>query len=51
MAALEGITYLDTGLNTKPKANMNDFFYTESDRISYDLLDHNLSKFKQINNI
>ena len=51
MAALEGITYLDTGLNTKPKANMNDFFYMESNRISYDLLDYNLTKFKQINNI
>ena len=51
MASLEGITYLNAGLTHKPKANMNDFFYMESDRISYDLLDHNLSKFKQINNI
>ena len=51
MAALEGITYLDTGLNTKPKANMNDFFYMEGDRIDYNLLDYNLTKFKQINNI
>ena len=51
MAALEGITYLDTGLETKPKANMNDFFYMESDRIDYNQLDYNLTKFKQINNI
>ena len=51
MAALEGITYLDTGLETKPKANINDFFYMESDRIDYNQLDYNLTKFKQINNI
>ena len=51
MASLEGITYLNAGLTHKPTANMNDYFYMESDRISYDLLDHNLSKFKQINNI
>ena len=51
MASLEGITYSDAGLTSKPKANMNDFFYMESDRISYGLLDYNLTKFKQINNI
>ena len=51
MATLEGHTYTHSGLSFKPKANMNDFFYMESDRISYDLLDYNLSKFKQINNI
>ena len=51
MASLEGITYLNAGLTHKPKANMNDFFYMESNRISYDLLDYNLTKFKQINNI
>ena len=51
MATLEGHTYTHSGLSFKPKANMNDFFYMESDRVSYDLLDYNLSKFKQINNI
>ena len=51
MAALEGITYLDAGLETKPKANMNDFFYMESGKIDYNQLDYNLTKFKQINNI
>jgi hypothetical protein len=51
MATLEGITYKSSGLDKKPKANMNDFFYMESDRISYDLLDYNLNKFRTINNL
>jgi hypothetical protein len=51
MAALENIRYSDAGLDKKPKANMNNFFYMERDKIDYDLLTHNLTKFKQINNI
>ena len=51
MAALEGIRYLDAGLDKKPKANINNFLYMERDKIDYDLLTHNLTKFKQINNL
>ena len=51
MATLEGHTYTHSGLSFKPKANMNDFFYVKSDMIDYHLLDYNLTKFKQINNI
>jgi len=51
MATLENTTYSNTGLTQKPKANMNDFFYMESNKIDYNLLDYNLTKFKQINNI
>ena len=51
MASLENIRYSNAGLDKKPKANMNDFFYMESDRIDYNQLDYNLTKFKQINNI
>ena len=51
MASLEGIIYTDNGLESKPKANMNDFSNVESNKIDYNLLDHNLTKFKQINNI
>ncbi len=51
MATLEGHTYTHNGLTFKPKANMNDFFYMKGEDISYDLLDFNLTKFKQINNI
>jgi hypothetical protein len=51
MASLENIRYSNAGLDKKPKANMNDFFYMEGDRIDYNLLDYNLLKFKNINNI
>ena len=51
MASLENIRYSNAGLDKKPKANMNDFFYMEDDRIDYNLLDYNLLKFKNINNI
>ena len=39
-------TYYD-----EEKANINNFFYIESNKIDYNLLDYNLTKFKQINNI
>ncbi len=51
MATLENTKYTDAGLTKKPKANMNDFFYMEGDRIDYNLLDYNLTKFKTINNL
>lgn len=51
MATLENVKYTDAGLTKKPKADMNNFFYIESDKIDYNLLDYNLTKFKTINNL
>ena len=51
MAALEGIKYEESGLNYKPKANMNGYFYMLNDKIDYSILTHNLEKFKTINNL
>ena len=51
MATLEDIQYNHSGLFTKPKANMNDYFYMLEDQVDYDLLDYNLNKFKLINNL
>ena len=51
MAALEGLRYSNGGLDAKPKANMNDYFYMLGDQIDYDLLTHNLSKFGEINDL
>jgi len=46
MATLDGIQYGRNGLTEKPKANMNDYFYTTD--IDYDLLDWNLKTFKKL---
>jgi len=46
MATLDGIKYGRNGLTEKPKANMNDHFYTTD--IDYDLLDWNLKTFKKL---
>ena len=51
MAALEGIRYNNAGLDFKPKANMNDYFYMLLDQVDYSLLVHNLSKFREINDL
>ena len=51
MATLEGTRYTLAGLNKKPKANMNDFFYMLDDQINYDLLEDNLTSFRMINNL
>ena len=51
MAALEDIQYKSSGLYSKPKANMNDFFYMLNDQVDFDLLDYNLKMFKNINNL
>ena len=48
MAALEGIWYDDNGLNTKPKANMNDFFDIDFRKVDYLNVIHNVRKFKEI---
>jgi hypothetical protein len=46
MATLDSIKYGENGLTEKPKANMNDHFYTTD--IDYDLLDWNLKMFKKL---
>lgn len=49
MATIEGTRYRDSGLQTKPKANIQDNFY-EFD-IDPILLDYNLKKFRKINDL
>ena len=51
MAALENTPYTDSGLEFKPKANMNDFFYIDGNEINEGTLHWNLQKFRLINNI
>ena len=51
MAALEGIRYDTAGLDKKPKANMNDYFYMLGQEVSWDLLTDNLNKFRTINDL
>jgi len=51
MAALEGIYYTNAGLDAKPKANMNDYFYMLSDQVDYDILINNIYKFREINDL
>ena len=51
MATLEDTQYKSSGLYSKPKANMNDFFYMLNDQVDFDLLTYNLQMFKNINNL
>ncbi len=51
MAALEGVRYTNSGLIEKPKANMNDYFFMLSDQVDYELLSHNILKFREINDL
>ncbi len=51
MATLEDTRYTLAGLSSKPKANMNDYFYMLDNQINYDLLEDNLSSFRMINNL
>ncbi len=51
MAALEGIKYEDTGLNFKPKANMNDYFDIDPKLVNLKLVLHNVETFKKINEL
>jgi hypothetical protein len=46
MATLDGIQYGRNGLLEKPKANMNDHFYTTD--LDYNLLDWNLRMFRKL---
>jgi len=49
MAALEGNTYTDQGLTKKPKANMNDYFDIEFEKIDYWKVLQNTQQFRKIN--
>jgi len=51
MAALEGTWYGGNGLNSKPKANMNDHFDIMFDELDYLNVIHNTNKFKKINGL
>lgn len=51
MATLENVRYSNAGLNKKPKANMNDYFYMLSEQVNYELLANNLLKFREINDL
>ena len=45
------LQYKKSGLDKKPKANMNDYFYMLDDQVDFDLLSYNLKMFKMINNL
>jgi hypothetical protein len=51
MAALEGTRYNLSGLDKKPKANMNDYYYMLEEEVNWDLLTDNLTKFRYINDL
>jgi len=51
MAALERERYNLFGLNKKPKANMNDYYYMLEEEVNWDLLTDNLTKFRYINDL
>ena len=51
MAALEGIKYSKKGLDSKPKANMNDFFNIDGKKVDYGLVLHNTKLFREINGL
>ena len=51
MAALENTLYNERGLNSKPKANMNDYFDMAWEDVDYLNVLHNTTLFREINNI
>ena len=51
MAALENTLYNERGLNSKPKANMNDYFNMAWEDVDYLNVLHNTTLFREINNI
>jgi hypothetical protein len=51
MATLEGNMYNISGLTEKPKANMNDHYNINIEEIDFNLLEANLTLFKNINNL
>ena len=51
MAALEFKEYSPSGLKSKPKANMNNYFNIDKDKINEELVYFNTKVFKKINRI
>jgi len=51
MAALEEMWYTNAGLDKKPKANMNDYFYMLGTQVNWDYITHNIYKFREINDL
>ena len=51
MAALEGTRYNLWGLDSKPKANMNDYFFMLNDQVDWELVTENLTRFRYINDL
>ncbi len=51
MAALEGTFYKSWGLDSKPKANMNDYFFMLGEQVDWKYLLQNLQKFRLINDL
>ena len=51
MAALEGERYQSWGLDKKPKANMNDYYFMLGEEVNWELLIDNLTKFRYINDL
>jgi hypothetical protein len=51
MSALEGVEYKSYGLNTKPTANINNYFDMELDEIGISRVGYNVNKFREINNL
>lgn len=50
MATIDNIKYSSNGLTDKPKANMNDNFNIDINKIDYKLLNHNINTFKKLIN-
>jgi len=51
MAALEDTRYNMWGLDSKPKANMNDYYFMLEEEVNWELLTDNLTKFRYINDL
>ena len=51
MAALEGTFYKSWGLDAKPKANMNDYFFMLGEQVDWKYLLQNLQRFRLINDL
>ena len=51
MAALEDTRYNIWGLDSKPKANMNDYYFMLEEEVNWELLTDNLTKFRYINDL
>lgn len=51
MAAIGEMPYHNLGLNSKPKANMNDFQDSDIESINIDLVEYNVEQFRKINKL